>query len=165
LGYLEGPKDSAEVEALRDLIVEFSARVAELEERSRAAGNRTPSLGFSDEKLGKIAELLFAARIHRANHFDPDLFGEPAWDMLLDLFIHKVAGLRVSSTSLCLGANVPYATGSRYIERLEEKGVVFRFTPPDDRRLVLVDYTVEGYKHMREYISQAVTRFKIPLPD
>jgi hypothetical protein len=139
--------------------------VAELEAERYHVDNRSPSLAFSDEKLGTIATSMYRARVHRANHFNPRLFGEPAWDMLLDLFIHKVNGKRISTTSLCLGGNVPQATGLRYIARLEEEGLVVRFTPPDDLRLVLVDFTPDGYRHMREYISAAVTRFKVPLPD
>jgi predicted transcriptional regulator len=165
LGQLHKSLRPAGHEDLCDLIAELTARVAQLEAEALKAGNRTPALGYSDEKLATIATSMFRARIHRANQFNPMLFGEPAWDMLLDLFIQKVAGRRVSSTSLCLGANVPYATGARYIERLEDEGLVLRFTPPDDKRLVLIDYTPHGFRRMRDYISQAVTRFRVPLPD
>ena len=115
--------------------------------------------------LAAVAREEYAARRERERFLDSSLLREPAWDMLLDLFIQKVAGRRVSSTSLCLGANVPYATGARYIERLEGEGLVLRFTPPDDKRLVLIDYTPDGFHRMRDYISQAVTRFRVPLPD
>jgi hypothetical protein len=136
-----------------------------LEAEARAACNRTPSLGFSDEKLAQIATSFYRARIHRANQFDPALFGEPAWDMLLDLFIHQVRGMRVSTTSLCLGASVPQSTGIRHIERLQEEGLLHRYTPPDDKRLVLIEMTAKGYQLMREYLGNAMTRFKPPLPD
>lgn len=159
------PPSPAGHEELRALIGELAARIAELELDTRKANNRVPTLGFTDEKLATVATSMFRARIHRANQFNPALFGEPAWDMLLDLFVQKVAGSRVSSTSLCLGANVPYSTGQRYIDRLVEEGLVYRFTPPDDLRLVLIDYTQEGFKRMRAYISHAVTRFRVPLPD
>jgi predicted transcriptional regulator len=165
LGELRKSLRPTEHDDLCGLIADLTARVAQLEGEALKTGNRTPALGYSDEKLATIATSMFRARIHRANQFNPVLFGEPAWDMLLDLFIQKVAGRRVSSTSLCLGANVPYATGARYIERLEGEGLVLRFTPPDDKRLVLIDYTPDGFHRMRDYISQAVTRFRVPLPD
>ena len=165
LGDLNRKPRPAGHEELCALVAELSARVAELEANARKIDNRAPTLAFTDEKLATIATSMYRARIHRANQFNPELFGEPAWDMLLDLFIHKVAGERVSSTSLCLGANVPYSTGMRYLERLEQEGLMFRFTPPDDRRLVLVDFTPDGFRRMRDYISQAITRFRVPMPD
>jgi hypothetical protein len=159
------PAARAGDEEMRRLIGDLAARVAELEAAARAEGDRTPALAFSDEKLAKIAGWMYSERIYRSSQFSPALFGEPAWDMLLDLFIQKVAGVRVSSTSLCLGAGVPQTTGLRYIALLEAEGLVFRYTPPDDRRLTLIDYTAAGFKQMRQYLSQAVTRFRIPLPD
>ena len=161
MGELRKSLRPTEHDDLCGLIADLTARVAQLE--GEAAGVKAARAGV--EKLATIATSMFRARIHRANQFNPVLFGEPAWDMLLDLFIQKVAGRRVSSTSLCLGANVPYATGARYIERLEGEGLVLRFTPPDDKRLVLIDYTPDGFHRMRDYISQAVTRFRVPLPD
>ena len=159
------PRPPASEDDLRDLIRELAARVVELETTARATGNRRPSLAFSDEGLKTIAGWLYSERIYRSAQFNAALFGEPAWDMLLDLFIQKVDGRRVSSSSLCLGASVPLTTGLRYIALLEEEGLVSRYTPSDDKRLVLIDYTPDGFKRIREYLSLAVTRFKIPLPD
>ena len=47
----------------------------------------------------------------------------------------------------------------------EATGLVTRFTPSDDQRLVLVDFTPAGYRKMRDYISNAATRFIMPMPD
>ena len=132
---------------------------------SQASGDRLTPLAFSDDKLRTVAGWLYSERIYRSAQFNPALFGEPAWDMLLDLFIQKIDGRRVATTSLCLGANVPQTTALRYIALLEEQGLVLRYTPPDDRRLALIDYTPDGYKRMRQYLSLAMTRFKIPPPD
>jgi predicted transcriptional regulator len=166
LGAIAGrPVAAVGDEELRATIVELARRVAELEARALSEGNRTPSLGFSDDKLATIATSMWSARLHRANHFNPALFGEPAWDMLLDLFVHKVRGRRQGTTSLCMGANVPQSTGLRYVERLEREGLLHRYSPADDRRLSVVEMTPKGFRLMREYISNAVTRFKVPLPD
>jgi predicted transcriptional regulator len=156
------PADNYE---LRVFVSGLAARVAELEEMWRATGNRGLALAFSDEKLAVIATWLYSERIYRSGQFNPALFGEPAWDMLLDLFIQKVAGRRVCTTSLCLGANVPQTTGLRYIALLEEEGLVIRSDAMDDKRLSLVDFTAEGFKRMRQYLSLTMTRFKGPAPD
>jgi hypothetical protein len=166
LGEFRKPPDlPADDHELRVLVSQLVARVAELEETWRATGNRGLMLAFSDEKLAVIATWLYSERIYRSGQFNPALFGEPAWDMLLDLFIQKVAGRRVSTTSLCLGANVPQTTGLRYIALLEAEGLVVRYAAPDDRRLSLVDFTADGFKRMRQYLSLTMTRFKGPIPD
>jgi hypothetical protein len=165
MGQTNKPSIPTRHNEVRDLLANLMERVAQLEAEAHAQGRGGPVLGFSDEKLGTIATSMYRARIHRANQFNPDLFGEPAWDMLLDLFIHRIGGRRVSTTSLCMGGNVPQSTGLRHIARLEEEGLVVRWTPPDDQRLVLVDFTPNGFRRMRDYISNAVTRFVIPMPD
>ena len=159
MGRLSVVQPSSEGEAA---LWDLSARVAELE--ARLAPGSSP-LGYTDEKLARTARMIYRTRQLRAAIFGPELFAEPAWDMLLDLFIQKANGRRVGTTSLCLGANVPQTTGLRYIDLLEEEGLVYRYTPPDDKRLSLVDYTPEGYKRMRHYLSLTITRFKGPLPD
>jgi DNA-binding MarR family transcriptional regulator len=147
------------------LISELADRVAELEATARRSGDRLAPLAFNEDALKAIACWFYSERIYRSAQFNSALFGEPAWDMLLDLFVQKIEGRRVATTSLCLGANVPQTTALRYIALLEGEGLVFRYTPPDDRRLVLIDYTPEGYKRMRQYLSLAMTRFKTPLRD
>jgi len=42
-----------------------------------------------------------------------ELFGEPAWDILLDLFIAAKERRRVSVTSACIGSAVPSTTALR----------------------------------------------------
>src|SRR5687767_8188373 len=58
----------------RALISELAARIADLEASARKAGDRTPALNFSDEKLGIIAMSMYRARLHRAKFFDYALF-------------------------------------------------------------------------------------------
>jgi len=155
----------ADDSVLRETIETLAARVAELEERATAAGEPPRSLGFSDDKLATIASSIYRSRQRRAGYFDPALFGEPAWDMLLDLFIARVRGARVSTTSLCLAANVPQATGLRWVGQLVKAGLARRFRALDDARLKLVEITPEGYRLMRRYVGDGVTRFEMPMPD
>ena len=166
MGAISNPPNAPESDdELRALIGKLAERIADLEVSARKDGNRSPSLDFSDAKLATIAMSMYRARIHRANYFAPSLFGEPAWDMLLDLFIHKVRGARISTTSACLGANVPPSTGLRWIDALEKQALLRRYHPPDDRRLTLVEMTPKGYRLMRQYIGTALTRFEVPMPD
>lgn len=150
---------------LHGLLQELVQRVSELEARMVEAARAPSSLGISDDKLATLAGAIYRMRQHRQAYFDSALFAEPAWDMMLDLFINKVRGARVSTTSLCLAAGVPHATGIRWIRTLREHALLRRYRAPDDGRLMLIEITPKGYQLMRRCLSEGVTRFELPVPD
>ena len=165
MGAIRKVEKSAAEADLHKLLDELLQRVGELEVRASEAGLGPPSRGFSDDKLATLAIAIYRMRQHRQAYFDAALFAEPAWDMLLDLFINKVRGVRVSTTSLCLAASVPTTTGLRWLDQLVEQGLARRYTPLDDARLKLVEITSEGFRLMRRYVGDGVTRFEMPMPD
>ena len=140
-------------------------KLADIEARLADMPQVPPSEGMSDQKLAIIATSIYQARRRRLQYFEESLFAEPAWDMLLDLFVNKALGRRISTSSLCLAADVPQATGLRYIGLLEAKGLIQRATAPDDRRVIFVDLTKLGYKQMRRYVVDGIGRFDLPRPD
>jgi len=79
---------------------------------------------------------------------DPSLLGEPAWDILLDLFIRAAAGRPVSVTSSALASGVPSTTALRYFDRLEGKGMISRRKSPTDGRVTFVDLTAQGHREI-----------------
>ena len=149
---------------LHQLLGELLHRVGELEVKAIESGKGPPSLGFSDDKLSALAVSIYRMRRQRQAYFEAALFAEPAWDMLLDLFINQVRGARVSTTSLCLAAGVPHATGIRWIRTLREHGLLRRFRAPDDARLMLIEITPKGYQLMRQCLSYGIARCELPVP-
>jgi predicted transcriptional regulator len=141
------------------------AKLADIENRLAQIPHAPPSQTISDNKLAVIATSIYRTRRRREQYFDEALFGEPCWDMLLDLFANKAFDRRVNVTSLCLAANVPHATGFRYLRLLEEKGLVVRTPAPDDRRVTMVEMTHEAYKQMRRYVVDGIAHFEMPAPD
>jgi hypothetical protein len=111
------------------------------------------SENYDDIQLAIIAKSVYMLRRRRKAHFPEDIFAEPAWDLLLDLFVDTVAGKRVSTKSMCAAADVPSSTALRWISILEGKGLVRRFTPPHDQRLTAVQMTSDGYGAMRKCLS------------
>ncbi|EJL23233.1 hypothetical protein [Novosphingobium sp. AP12] len=84
-----------------------------------------------------------------------ELFGEPAWDILLDLFIAAKERRRVSVTSACIGSAVPSTTALRWIAILEKQGLLVREADPGDARRVYVKLSARGYAAMLEYFASA----------
>lgn len=112
-------------------------------------------LPLSDH-LGAFARHLFNERRLRDRAFDPRFFGEPGWDILLDLFASESEGKSVSAGSAALAASVPVTSGLRYLARLEEAGLVAR-QPGQNRRSVVVGLTEEGRQRMAAVLSDMLS--------
>lgn len=104
----------------------------------------------------ELARQLYRDRRNRNEVFGTDdLFGEPAWDILLDLFVAAKERRRVSVSSACIGAAVPSTTALRWITILEMEGLIQREPDPNDARRVHVALTPVGYSKMLEYFAKA----------
>jgi len=91
------------------------------------------------EKLGiavASARKIYAFRRRRDEALSEvaDLFHDPIWDILLDLFAAGERGQEVSVSSACIGAAVPLTTGLRALSNLQERGFVEFQNDPLDRR-------------------------------
>jgi len=93
---------------------ELLALAAELEQGAApapAGDVYVPSTEFAPEDDGRwlrLARHTYRRRRSRILFFEESLFGEPAWDLLLDLFIAAKERKRVPVTSACIGAAVPH---------------------------------------------------------
>jgi hypothetical protein len=105
---------------------------------------------------GEIKALLRARRL-REQYLPADLFADPAWDMILDLMAARLAGQRVSVSSLCIAAAVPPTTALRWIRQLTERGVFSRIDDPADGRRVFIELTDEAAEAVMAW-SLAVRR-------
>lgn len=122
--------------------------------RTRLMGH--PNTDATDEAaLGQLAQEIVRSRQRRAAVFQSnDLFGEPAWDILLGLYVAEDAQLKLSVTELCDVAGVPPTTGLRWIEKLEKEGWVYREPDPVDRRRFWVLLTERASTLMRGYLEE-----------
>lgn len=104
----------------------------------------------------ELARQTYEDRRRRTKIFrSEELFGEPAWDILLDLFIAAKERRRVSVTSACIGSAVPSTTALRWIAILEKQGLLVREADPGDARRVYVKLSARGYAAMLEYFASA----------
>ncbi|MGE7205309.1 hypothetical protein ACQKJZ_06480 [Sphingomonas sp. NPDC019816] len=101
-----------------------------------------------------IARKLYAERRRRDKHFDHCgvIFGEPAWDILLDLFIAYEDGKSQSVSATCIGACVPQTTGLRWIAMLEREGLVHSWHGERDGRYRMLGLTPAGVETMVRYL-------------
>lgn len=77
-----------------------------------------------------------------------DLFVDPAWDMMIELFIAAATAERLCVKDLMLLSGESAAGTIRRIDRLQAAGLLTRTPCPDDHRRVCVDLTDRGRTSM-----------------
>ena len=83
-------------------------------------------------------------RRYRQQFLDGDLLGEPAWEILLDLFIAYHEEREITVMSACLASGVPQTTALRWLNMLEEKGLIVRRAHRTDARARIVELSRDG---------------------
>lgn len=101
----------------------------------------------------KMVRQIIANRHARARFFDPALFGDPAWDMLLDLTAAHGEGAQVSVTSLCIAAGVPATTALRWLTQMVESGIFIRVSDPADKRRAFIALSEKAIGAMSGYFA------------
>ena len=96
------------------------------------------------EVLTRLAKAIYQTRQARTRELPAELFGEPAWDILLDLYIQRRHDRRISITSACTGSQVAPTTALRWIATLFEYGLITREEDPLDKRRVFVALSQKG---------------------
>lgn len=131
--------------ALRD-----SEAAAAGTDSARPAGDAEPVVSDSQATVPSLmlarARRAFAARRRRQQVFGEraDIFGEPAWDMLLDLYIALHEGKHVTVSNACASSGTATTTGLRWVATLAERGLVERIADPKDGRRFFVQLTAEA---------------------
>ncbi|WP_230483372.1 MarR family winged helix-turn-helix transcriptional regulator [Sphingomonas sp. Leaf21] len=91
----------------------------------------------ADERDG-LARIILRNRQRRQDSFPSVAFGEPAWDMILQLYVADHAGRPIDVSSLCASTGVPKTSALRHLDRLVEGGLVRRVPDAVDTRRVFV---------------------------
>ena len=103
-----------------------------------------------------LARQFYALRRRRHRFLAADLFGEPTWDILLDLYIAAHEGRRVPTTSSCIGAHVPPTTALRWLRILEARGLVEREEDRRDGRRTFVRLSRRGLSSMQGFLNASI---------
>ena len=134
------------IEALTKTVDLLRSRLAEPARATRPGD--APAAG-----LERAVQIEICNRALRSSFFDPDFFCDPAWDMLLDLFLQQSLGRRVCVSSLCIASCAPSSTALRWIRALEEADLVERSRDPADGRRVFVRLTAAGHAKIAGYLA------------
>jgi DNA-binding MarR family transcriptional regulator len=107
----------------------------------------------NDAEPLKHVRAVIRARAQRQRFFGVDLFADPAWDVLLELYACELAQQRVSVSKLCFAVGVPATTVLRWLAILERQGLTQRSDDFRDRRRVWVSLSATGLEKMQVYFD------------
>lgn len=119
------------------------------------ATQQGPETFASDEFL-QTASNTYWVRRQREKYFPAAFFGEPAWDILLDLYAGEAKGRVTSVTSACIAASTPLTTGLRWLGVLEGKGFVKREPSNQDNRVMIVRLTAQARSALEAYFAEQI---------
>jgi len=145
---------------LREELAPIVAQLSEVAQSLRSSGvpapaapSEDPFAGWVDDRLA-AARRLYRLRRQRGTIFgNAELFSDPAWDILLDLYIAHHENKPVSVSSACIGSASPPTTGLRWLGILATEGLILREADPADQRRVLVRLSARGLEGMEQFFA------------
>lgn len=113
-----------------------------------------PGRGDTDQQsLAAKARQILDARERRTRLFGRAMFGEPAWDMLLLLYVSE-SGRRQTVTRLAHLSGASKGTALRWLDYLLHQNLVRREPHPTDRRAAFVELTDKGRSALDRYLTE-----------
>jgi len=111
-------------------------------------------------ELLAFARAVLAGRRNRVRMLTGVDFGEPAWDILLDLFISAGEGRLVSVSGVCVTCSVPPTTALRQVGLLVAAGYLRRIPDENDRRRVFLQLSEEAQQRMVECLRRLLHQIR-----
>lgn len=112
-----------------------------------------PSQAKNGDLPAEWIERLVKVWGRRRIYVPPEFISDPAWDMLLDLFLARQHRRDVSVTSLCIASGAPTTTALRRIDALIGSGLIRRVPDKTDGRRTLVCLTDKAETMLTEYFA------------
>ena len=103
--------------------------------------------------LKLCARRIYEGRKRRSAHFGQQMFNEPAWEMLLILYLED-SGERQLQARLVELSGASRSTGNRWIDFLVRKGLAKREEHPTDKRRNFVTLSEKGRTLLELYLSE-----------
>lgn len=125
----------------------FTSTLRRIDSVASAPASRLPDQPVSEKDIKALLKL----RRNRERFFDAEMFADPAWDILLELYAARLGQRKISVGSLCVAAAVPGTTALRWIAMLQSKGLIERNADPLDGRRFHLSLSNPGLCAMASY--------------
>jgi DNA-binding MarR family transcriptional regulator len=151
---VKGIADATTITRLRQLSAEADQLADQL------AAQQLPDIDDSHESLSTSARIRYYLRQRRRRNqlFAADLFADPAWDILLDLFASELDARPVSISDACLASGVPPTTALRWIQNMARAGHLHRTPSETDGRRVYLILSARSRSTIADWVSVTFNR-------
>lgn len=152
---------NAPIELNRQDAASLKRLLSLFESSPEAVPGAQPQAAFDDDAdlLFRKAQWMRAFRLRRRDLLPDALFGEPAWDVLIELYLAH-GRKRMSITGLAEGTGVALATLLRWVQYLTQNRLVTATKSPTDARVRFIDLSGKGVTAMTSFL-----RTLPPMPD
>jgi DNA-binding MarR family transcriptional regulator len=106
-----------------------------------------------DAVAAQIVSQIICARRARTGLFRPELFSDPAWDMLLVLFLAKAREQLMTVLELAEATATPVSTTVRWVDLLKRDGLVERDPDPAAARNDGAELSVRGTAAIYQWLE------------
>ena len=141
-------QDESVVALIKDLTARLAAAASGIDDR---IGREAPP-SSATTPLHRARALIEQRRLRR-RFLPEELFHEPAWDMLLALYVASHDQRVMNVKTLVSSADAPVTTSQRWIEHLAKLGLVRRVVDPVDRRRIEVSLSEDGRRAIEAYLA------------
>lgn len=122
--------------------------------RYQSEGQASAAVRYGPISAQQVRAMLRVRRL-RDHLVAPDLFADPAWDILLDLLAARLENTQVSVSSLCIASAVPPTTALRWIRQLTDRGLLARQADPRDGRRIFITLSDEGVEAVTRWFHES----------
>jgi len=127
----------------------------ELADVARGADSRSGNDNAVEDGKAALApreyfEALLRQRRARDRYFGSTLFGEPAWDIMLELMIARIDGREMKISELGAASIAPGIAARQYVEALADAKLVERYEDADDEGDCYLALSSEAARRMAE---------------
>lgn len=143
-----------DVPMLKEAVSLLNHILANAEGQNREGLPTEDFLIMGDQVLAGIARRRLKQQRSRQHYLPQEIFRDPAWNILLDLFVHEMEGSRVCVSDACLASGVAPTTALRWITQLEALGLVERCKDAVDARRSFLSLTETTRGDIRRWLRE-----------
>jgi len=139
-------------------VTQIPARAERFERQTRKLiedAERAAAMHNGD--LTDYARLTLVGRKQRDHYFDPMLFSNPAWDILLNLYVADAEGTPVSVIDSCTASTVPQGVALRWLGYLKQEEMVTETPDPARPRQTIIRLTDQTRLAVSTYLGSLIS--------
>ena len=139
-------------------MTQIPARAERIERQTRKLiEDAERAAAMHDGDLTDYARLTLLGRKQRDRYFDPMLFSNPAWDILLSLYVADAEGKPVGVIESCTASPVPQGVALRWLGYLKQEDMVTEAPDPARPRHTIIRLTDQTRLAVSAYLGSLIS--------